>query len=229
MEKNVLYVGMMWDVITALNLEYFNRIYVMDTVDLTYGKFIEDKPNSWNTLKEKIKNILIDGYHYCQYENKNQYIKYGNAKILDEDEKIFCKFDNSKFDNLRDDNIVRCRWNLIFLFETTKHNVELIFYCGFSSDEHWPYEINNISSIITNGSSFYKCEHITTKMIKERCNVPFSYYQLYFNCDKTKFKKINKNKCGGIKSGIKNRTLFLDDIGKTIISDVNDVDHISNN
>ena len=60
MPFNILYVGMMYDITTLINLEEtVDNIYVIDLVDLNYGDFIEDKKNSWSTLKEKIKQIYV--------------------------------------------------------------------------------------------------------------------------------------------------------------------------
>ena len=207
MTKNILYVGMMWDITTALNLEDFDKIYVMDSVDLTYGQFIEGKQNSFETLKEKIKNILVNGYYYEKYYNVNQYIKYGKAKIIEETEDKICNHPTE----------FQSKWNLKFIFEETDKMVELIFYAGYMSDYRWPDEIKNISTIITIGSGFYECEDVTTKYINERCTTPFTYYKLYFNCYKSKFEKIGeKLKHNNLQ--IKN-VLFLSEIGKTVVID----------
>lgn len=228
MTKNILYVGMMYDITTLLNLENMeevDKIYVIDIVDINYGQFIEDEENSWNTLKLKIKNILINGEYYDKYEQINQYIKYGKSIILNESEEFLQHTDNSDIPeelyNYYDIYLNKRIYKLNFLIEKINKKIELIFYAGFSSDEIWPTEINNISTIITCGSSFYYNEEITTQMIKEKCNLPFDYYQLYFNCDKTKFEKINnKNE--------NSKVLFIEEIGKTIINDFNNMKHIAN-
>jgi hypothetical protein len=228
MTKNILYVGMMYDIATLLNLENMeevDKIYVIDIVDINYGQFIEGEKNSWNTLKLKIKNILINGECYHKYEKINQYIKYGKSIILNESEEFLQHTNNSDIPeelyNYYDIYLNKRIYKLNFLIEKINKKIELIFYAGFSSDEIWPTEINNISTIITCASSFYCNEEITTQMIKEKCNLPFDYYQLYFNCDKTKFEKINnKNE--------NSKVLFIEEIGKTIINDFNNMKHIAN-
>ena len=210
MSKNALYVGMMWDIATALNLEDFDKIYVMDMIDLSYGQFIEGKINSWNTLKEKIKNILIDGYYYDEYYHINQYIKYGKATIINETEKIEY-LENDKY-----------KWELDFMFNLTNKKVKLIFYVGYNSDSVWPDDIKDIHTIFTFGACFGENWDITKKMIIERCCLPFSYYKLYFSCDKTKYEKIGEN----VKMGKLKDVLFFQEIGKTLITDLNDMIHI---
>jgi hypothetical protein len=226
MSKKVLYVGMMWDIVTILNLEEVDIIYVLDDIDLSYGIFIEGKENSWNTLKEKIKNILIDGFYYCNYLNVNQKIKYGKAKIINESEtNIINKNEIDIIDESKTDIIdeIKYKWNLKCVFEKIGKTIELIFFAGYISDEIWPSEINDINTIITNGAEFFNCNYNTTKMIKEHCIIPFTYYQLYFSCDKNRFEKIGKKIIN--KPKIRN-VLFLEEIGKTIITDVNDMTHI---
>ena len=171
----VLYVGMLYDITSLLNLEpCVETIYVIDMVDLSYGSFVENEENSWITLKQRIKKILTDGY------DKNVKIKNGKSVITYEN------------DIVSDNNIINYylneshKWTIKFHFESdSKTEVSLIFYAGYSSENVWPSDIKNISSIMSIGSYFYckiGCDpsdgydENTHEMIKERCCLPFTFY-----------------------------------------------------
>ena len=187
MVNNVLYVGMMYDITTLINLEEtVDNIYVIDKVDLSYGKFIKGKKNSWITLQEKIKNILINGFYIDPFDKVKQMNKLGKAQIISEE-------------NINID-IKKNRWSLKFRYENINKEINMIFYAGYCTEDEWPLDVKNINCIISIGACFYRklggdsIDEITKNMIIERCNLPLSHYMLYFNCNKKYYKRINKYK-----------------------------------
>lgn len=51
---NVLYVGMMWDILSVLDMvPNVDNIYVIDDVDLSYGTFIKGKKKFIRNIKRK--------------------------------------------------------------------------------------------------------------------------------------------------------------------------------
>ena len=226
MPSNILYVGMMYDITTLINLEdIVDNIYVIDLVDLGYGKFIEDKENSWSTLKEKIKTILTDGFYIDKYRNMKQINKLGRAKIISEDD-IMCGYNNQcDFFNERH------RWSLKFVYENLKKEINLIYYGGYSTEDIWPLDVQNINCIISIGAYFYEplvenkeYSEITKNMIIERCNLPLSYYKLYFICNKIYYEQIYNEQINNEQINNENTQYvhYLNEIGKTILTSYSD-------
>lgn len=222
--SNVLYVGMMYDITSLINLENsVDNIYVIDMVDLCYGQFIKDKKNSWETLKEKIKNIIKDGYNINNYDNTKQINKLGKAEIIFEEDIIK---DTEHAENTNKYDVVltvKHRWTLKFRYENTGKEINMIFYAGYCSEDIWELDIQNINCVMSMGSYFYgklndrvnrKNYDINTKnMIIERCILPLSHYKLYYNCKKKYHTKISK------KSNNLQEVEINDDIGKIILTD----------
>jgi hypothetical protein len=211
MVNNVLYVGMMYDITTLLNLEEtVDNIYVIDLVDLNYGQFVEGKENSWTTLKEKIKTILLDGFYIDPYQDIKQINKLGKAVLISEEDIITgYNIDTNRLNE-------KHRWSMKFKYDILQKEINLIFYGGYCSEEEWPIDIININCIMSMGAYFYKklddkteCDKMTEKMIIERCTIPLSYYMLYFSCKQLYYEKI----CDELTN------YFLTEIGKTILND----------
>ena len=228
MAKNVLYVGMMYDIISLINLEEsVENIYVIDMVDLNYGQFIKDKKNSWETLKERIKNIIKDGYNIHDYTNIKQINKLGKGEIIFEEDIIKDTNNKSKYFNMLS---IKHKWTLKFRYDNIGKEINMIFYAGYSSEEIWELDIQNINCIMSMGSYFYNKLNnddnddndnnkynydINTKsMIIERCLLPLSHYTLYFICNK------HYNKINNIYYNDNSQEIELNnEIGKIILTD----------
>lgn len=162
--KSVLYIGMLYDIELLLNLEPdVDNIFVIDMVDLSYGTFIEGKTNSWDTLKERIKNII---------EKK--------SVIVSENDTITKHKSSSYY--LKESH----RWNVVF------EKVNLVFYAGYLSEEQWPEDVININTIISVGACFFSADETyesTKKTLAERCTLPLTHYANQLK--HSKYKKIN--------------------------------------
>ena len=229
MPYNVLYVGMMYDITTLINLEdTVDNIYVIDMVDLHYGQFIESKENSWITLKEKIKTILMDGFYIHTYTNMKQINKLGKAKIISEEDIIY-EYNKTQYNNFNE----RHRWSLKFVYENLQKEINLIYYGGYCTEDIWPSDIQNINCIISIGAYFYETlddindySEITKKMIIERCNLPLSYYKLYFNCNKPYYEKICNKQLYNEDNDEFIYVHYINEIGKTVLILFSDNDFI---
>ena len=189
-----LYVGMMYDIIAALNLMYYTsstELFIIDLVDLSYGQFVEGKSNSWETLKEKIKYIVLDGFYIDPYIDPDIDIKeinkFGKAIILSENDQFSGKKRSAwEFDELHE-------WSMKVQFNDKIINI--VFYAGYSTEEKWPSQIKNIGHIIRTGSYFLRrlnwcdddifdideCDETTVEMIRDRCIKPLTIYDKCFN------------------------------------------------
>ena len=229
MVNNVLYVGMMYDITSLINLEEsVDNIYVIDIVDLGYGQFIKDKKNSWETLKERIKNILRDGFNINDYNNIKQINKLGKAEIIFEEDIIKYDIKDDIKRDIKDDYglSTKHKWTLKFKYEKNGKIINMIFYGGYCSEEIWELDIQNINCIMSMGSYFYNkindnnnYDMNTKNMIKDRCVLPLSHYTLYFICNKY-YDKINTIYHDQL-DNIQNVELN-DEIGKVILTDFSD-------